>query len=48
VEIIQHKKTPAGNTIFMIKGVSSGIHGFALYPAPSRADSWVVLNPLSS
>jgi len=40
-------KTTA-NTIFMIKGVSSVIQGFALYPAPSRADSWVVLNPLSS
>jgi len=29
----------------MIKGVSCGIQGFALYPAPSRADSWVVLIP---
>jgi len=36
------------NIIFMIKGVSSGIQVFALYPAPSRADSWEVLNPLSS
>jgi len=40
-------KTTA-NTIFMLKGVSSGIHSCALYPAPSRADNWEVLNPLSS
>ena len=38
----------AANTIFMIKVVSSGIQGFALYPSPSRADSFVVLNQLSS
>jgi hypothetical protein len=38
----------AHNIIFMIKGVSFGIQAFALCPAPSRADNWVVLNPLSS
>jgi len=27
----------------MIKGASSIIHAFTLYPAPSRADSWEVL-----
>jgi len=40
-------KTTA-NIIFMIKGVSSVIHSFALYPSPSLVDSWEVLNPLSS
>jgi|GEM_PF-4677815 len=45
--LLDRRKT-AYNTIFMIKGVSFVIQGFALYSAPSRGDSWEVLNPLSS